>query len=228
MSTNDVKNMVFSSSASIYGESSVIPVNENCPPAPTNPYARSKLIVEQILQDIYTTDPAWHIIILRYFNPVGAHESGLIGEDPQGIPNNLMPYLSQVAVSQLKRLNIFGNDYPTSDGTGVRDYIHVMDLAESHVVALKKMEKVNFKKPLIVNIGTGRGYTVMEMLQAFEKASGKKIPYRIIKRRLGDIATCFADTSLAKKLLGWKSKRDIIDMCNDTWRWQSNNPYGYR
>ena len=228
MSDIGVKKIIFSSSASIYGESSIIPVHENCVSAPTNPYARTKLIIEQILQDIYANDPTWRITILRYFNPVGAHESGLIGEDPQGIPNNLMPYLSQVAVGQLKRLNIFGNDYPTVDGTGVRDYIHVVDLAESHVVALKKMGKMNLKKPLIVNIGTGRGYSVMEMLRAFENASGKTIPYRIVKRRSGDIAACYADTALAKKLLGWKSKRDIFDMCHDTWRWQSNNPHGYR
>jgi UDP-glucose 4-epimerase len=228
MSCYGVKNIVFSSSASIYGDSTVIPIHENCLPSPANPYARSKLIIEQILQDIYRTDQSWRISILRYFNPVGAHESGLIGEDPQGIPNNLMPYLSQVAVGKLKRLSVFGNDYTTSDGTGVRDYIHVVDLAESHVAALKKMEKVKFKNPLVVNIGTGRGYSVLEMVRAFEKASGKKIPFEIVKRRPGDIAACYADTSLAKKLLSWQSRRDIADMCQDTWRWQSNNPHGYR
>lgn len=227
MSGCGVKNIVFSSSASIYGDSSVIPIHENCPAAPTNPYAQSKFMIELILKDIVKADPKWRITILRYFNPVGAHESGLIGEDPQGIPNNLMPYLSQVAVGKLKRLNVFGNDYPTADGTGVRDYIHVVDLAESHVAALKKMGKMKFKNPLVVNVGTGRGYSVLEMLHAFETASGKKIPYRIVKRRPGDIAACYADTYLAKKLLGWKSRRDITDMCNDTWRWQSNNPYGY-
>jgi UDP-glucose 4-epimerase len=231
MSKNGVKNLIFSSSASIYGESSVIPVREDCPPAPANPYARSKLIIEQIIQDTYRADPKWQIVILRYFNPVGAQESGLIGEDPRGIPNNLMPYISQVAVGRRKRINIFGNDYPTSDGTGMRDYIHVMDLAEGHIAALKKIEKTLLRSatqiPLIINLGTGRGYTVMEMLRAFEEASGKKIPYRITKRRPGDIAACYADTSLAQKLLGWKARRSLADMCTDAWRWQSRNPEGY-
>ena len=231
MSQHGVKSLIFSSSASIYGEASVIPIRENAPPAPTNPYARTKLIIENILQDIYTADPGWKMMILRYFNPVGAHQSGLIGEDPQGIPNNLMPFISQVAVGRRRHVNVFGQDYPTIDGTGVRDYIHVMDLVEGHIAALKKIEKPALKKstqrPMIINLGTGRGYSVMEMIKAFAEASGKKIPYRVTGRRPGDIASCYADISLAKKLLGWKAKRDITAMCADTWRWQSNNPQGY-
>ncbi|MDI6743129.1 MAG: UDP-glucose 4-epimerase GalE [Smithella sp.] len=231
MSENDVKKIIFSSSASIYGQAAVIPIAENCPPAPTNPYARSKFIIEQILNDIHRADPQWEVVILRYFNPVGAHQSGLIGEDPQGIPNNLMPYISQVAVGRRKKLQIFGNDYPTSDGTGVRDYIHVMDLAEGHVAALRKIEKKQSsrkkKMPLMINLGTGRGCTVMEMVQAFEKVSGKKIPYSVTKRRAGDIAACYADVTYAKKILKWKTKRSIEDMCCDAWRWQSENPQGY-
>ena len=183
MSKQNIKSLIFSSSASIYGEPSIFPVKEDCTPAPTNPYARSKLIIEQILQDIHVADPSWRIVILRYFNPVGAHESGLVGEDPRGVPNNLMPCISQVAMGSRKKINIYGKDYPTSDGTGVRDYIHIMDLVEGHVAALVKMEKTDlwssYKNPLIINLGTGQGYTVMEMLRAFEEASGKKIPYRI-------------------------------------------------
>jgi UDP-glucose 4-epimerase len=231
MSENGVKKIIFSSSASIYGQAAVVPIKENCPPAPTNPYARSKFIIEQILNDIHVADPQWEVIILRYFNPVGSHQSGLIGEDPQGIPNNLMPYISQVAVGRLKKLQIFGKDYPTPDGTGVRDYIHIMDLAEGHVAALRTMEKkqssLKKKMPLMINLGTGHGCTVMEMVQAFEKVSGRKIPYRVTKRRAGDIAACYADVSYAKKILRWKAKRSIEDMCYDTWRWQSGNPQGY-
>lgn len=231
MSKHNVKSMIFSSSASIYGEPSVVPVKEDSVPAPANPYARSKLMIEQILQDIHKADNSWRIILLRYFNPVGAHESGMIGEDPRGIPNNLMPYISQVAVGSRKGINIFGNDYPTPDGTGVRDYIHVMDLVEGHIAALKKMEKAGLRtasqKPLIVNLGTGRGYSVLEMISSFEKASGKKIPYHIVKRRPGDIAACYADPSLALKLFKWKARRNIADMCADAWRWQSLNPKGY-
>jgi UDP-glucose 4-epimerase len=231
MSNRGVKRLIFSSSASIYGESSIIPVTEDCLPAPTNPYARTKLIIEQILQDIQIADPTWGIVILRYFNPVGAHESGLIGEDPQGIPNNLMPCISQVAVGRSEKINIFGNDYRTSDGTGMRDYIHVMDLVEGHVAALKKMENADiwssYKKPLIINLGTGRGYTVKEMLRAFEEVSEKKIPYSITSRRPGDIAACFADPSLAQRLLEWKARRSLVDMCADAWRWQLRNPQGY-
>jgi UDP-glucose 4-epimerase len=227
MADRGVKKMIFSSSACVYGDSSIIPISEDCPPAPTNPYGHTKLMIEQILLDIHVADPVWRIALLRYFNPVGAHESGLIGEDPQGIPNNLMPYMSQVAVGRRELVNIFGNDYPTSDGTGVRDYIHVMDLADGHVAALKNIEANIFQTPQIINLGTGRGYTVMEMLRALEKESGKMIPYRITNRRPGDIAVCYADTSLAQKLLGWKARFSLEDMCADAWRWQSNNPQGY-
>lgn len=228
MADHGVNKIIFSSSASVYGEADVIPVNENCLPAPTNPYARTKLMIENLLQDIHRADPAWRIMLLRYFNPVGAHPSGLIGEDPRGIPNNLMPFISQVAVGRRKQIHVFGNDYPTPDGSGVRDYIHVMDLVEGHIAALKKMgEKSGHKKPLIVNLGTGRGYSVIEMINAFEKASGRKIPYRFTKRRPGDVATLYADTQLARRALGWKAKRDLADMCADTWRWQFQNPEGY-
>ena len=231
MARRGVKKIIFSSSASVYGEANVSPIKEDSPPAPTNPYARTKLVIENILQDIRAADPAWRIILLRYFNPVGAHQSGLIGEDPHGIPNNLMPFISQVAVGRRRRLNVFGNDYPTKDGTGVRDYIHVMDLAEGHVAALKIMEQTvsrkSGQKHLIINLGTGRGYSVMEMIRAFEQASGRLIPYCIVRRRPGDTAFCCADTSLAQKLLGWKARRVLTDMCADTWRWQSRNPKGY-
>lgn len=231
MAKHGAKKIIFSSSASVYGEASSIPIREDCLTVPTNPYARTKLFIENVLQDLYIADPTWRIILLRYFNPVGAHSSGLIGEDPQGIPNNLLPYISQVAVGRRKQLNIFGNDYPTTDGTGVRDYIHVMDLAEGHIAALKKIDEKDsirkIQKPMIINLGTGRGYTVMDMLHAFEKVTGKKLPYCITKRRPGDIAACYADISLAQKHLGWKAKRNLADMCADTWRWQSNNPSGY-
>ena len=280
MARRDVKKIIFSSSATVYGASSKNPIREDYPTAPTNPYGYTKLMIEQILQDICVADPAWHVVLLRYFNPVGAHPSGLIGEDPRGIPNNLMPYISQVAVGRRKHLNIFGNDYPTKDGTGVRDYIHVMDLAEGHVAALRYMEKTDLSSnilsfprrresrsdssspprdgdaipfchyepplrrrgnlvkinpykmvppsaPLIINLGTGQGYSVLEMVSAFEKASGKKILYRITKRRPGDIAACYADIRFAKKILGWKAKRRLVNMCADTWRWQSQNPTGY-
>lgn len=227
MAQRGVKSIIFSSSACVYGDSSIIPIREDCPLTPTNPYGHTKLIIEQILRDIHVADPVWRVALLRYFNPVGAHESGLIGEDPQGIPNNLMPYLSQVAVGHRELINIFGNDYPTSDGTGVRDYIHVMDLAEGHVAALKNIETDTFQALQIINLGTGKGYSVMEMLRALEKASGKTIPYRITKRRPGDIAACYADTSLAEKLLGWKARRGLADICADAWRWQSKNPQGY-
>jgi len=227
MADRGVKSIIFSSSACVYGDSSIIPIREDCPPAPANPYGHTKLMIEQILRDIHVADPVWRVALLRYFNPVGAHESGLIGEDPQGIPNNLMPYISQVAVGRRELINIFGNDYPTSDGTGVRDYIHVMDLAEGHVAALKNIESDTFLTPQIINLGTGQGYTVMDMLRALEKASGKTIPYRITKRRSGDIAVCYADTFLAQKLLGWMARRSLADMCADAWRWQSNNPQGY-
>jgi UDP-glucose 4-epimerase len=225
MDKHGVKNIIFSSSACVYGDPSIIPIREDCTTAPTNPYGQTKLMIEQILRDIHVADPAWRIALLRYFNPVGAHESGLIGEDPRGVPNNLMPCISQVAVGHREQINIFGNDYPTSDGTGVRDYIHVMDLAEGHVAALNNID--TFQTPQIINLGTGRGYSVMEMISALENASGKTIPYSITNRRTGDIATCHADTTLAKKLLGWRARRNLSDMCADTWRWQSNNPQGY-
>lgn len=227
MTMRDVKKIIFSSSASVYGEATDIPIKENSLTAPASPYACTKQMIEQILKDIHVADPAWRIALLRYFNPVGAHESGLIGEDPQGIPNNLMPYVSQVAVGRHKKVNIFGNDYPTLDGTGVRDYIHVMDLAEGHVAALKKIDTATFKTPQIINLGTGKGCSVMEILHAFEKASGKVIPYHITKRRPGDVAACYADTKLAQKLLEWKARRNLADMCADAWRWQSQNPSGY-
>jgi UDP-glucose 4-epimerase len=231
MEKNNVKKIIFSSSASVYGEASAVPIKEDAPVAPANPYASSKLIIENILKDVYVNNPSWQIVLLRYFNPVGAHQSGLIGEDPQGIPNNLMPYISQVAVGRRKQINVFGKNYPTKDGTGVRDYIHVMDLADGHLSALRKIEKTKAvkakQKPLIINLGTGRGYTVLEVIEAFAKASGRKIPYKITKRRPGDIAVCYAGTALAKKLLGWKAKRNLARMCADAWRWQSQNPEGY-
>jgi UDP-glucose 4-epimerase len=227
MAKHGVKNIIFSSSACVYGDPSTVPIREDCPTAPTNPYGHTKLMIEQILRDIHVADPDWRIALLRYFNPIGAHESGLIGEDPQGIPNNLMPCISQVAVGRRELINIFGNDYPTSDGTGVRDYIHVMDLAEGHLAALKNIETDTFRTPQIINLGTGQGCSVLEMLRALEKASGKTIPYRITNRRPGDIAVCYADTSLAQKLLGWRARRTLADMCTDAWRWQSRNPQGY-
>lgn len=298
MAERGVQKIIFSSSAAVYGDPAVVPIKEDAPTIPTNPYAATKLIIENILRDIYKADPAWRIILLRYFNPVGAHPSGLIGEDPQGIPNNLVPYISQVAVGRRTHINIFGNNYPTKDGTGVRDYIHVMDLAEGHVAALRYMEraesspldsscrrkpasipalsfpdnlsfprrresmptpsspatdvdaipschyepplrrrgnlvKTNLHEmtppapPLAINLGTGRGYTVIEIIEAFARASGRKIPYKITKRRPGDIATCYARTALAKKLFGWKTKRGLDQMCADAWRWQSQNPNGY-
>lgn len=231
MATSGVTRLIFSSSATVYGNPPTVPIQEDFPLAPTNPYGRTKLMIEQILQDLYIAEPDWRIVLLRYFNPVGAHESGLIGEDPQGIPNNLLPYISQVAVGRRERLSVFGNDYPTLDGTGVRDYIHVMDLAEGHVAALQKMETATSfcppPAPLIINLGTGQGYSVLELLHAFEKVSCKTIPYRITDRRPGDIATCYADSSRASNLLGWKAQRTLADMCVDTWRWQSQNPNGY-
>jgi UDP-glucose 4-epimerase len=231
MAARNVKKIIFSSSATVYGDPPAVPIRENFPLAPANPYGHTKLMIEQILQDLHTADPAWRIGLLRYFNPVGAHESGLIGEDPQGIPNNLMPCISQVAVKRRERLRIFGNDYPTPDGTGIRDYIHVMDLAEGHVAALEKIgtaAPLSSTAPLAVNLGTGRGCSVLEMVSAFEKASGQKIPCQVVDRRPGDIAACYADPLLAQRLLGWKSRRTLSDMCTDTWRWQSGNPEGYR
>ncbi|MFW6080954.1 MAG: UDP-glucose 4-epimerase GalE [Desulfosalsimonas sp.] len=220
-----VKDLVFSSSATVYGNPKSVPIKEDAPVAPFNPYGRTKLMIEQVLADLQAADPEWNIALLRYFNPVGAHESGLMGEDPADIPNNLMPYISKVAVGELDEVKVFGNDYPTIDGTGVRDYIHVMDLAEGHVRALDKLAG---KCGLFTcNLGTGRGYSVLEMITAFERACGRKIPYRITDRRPGDIAECWADPSLAQKELGWKAKYGIAEMCAHTWRWQSMNPEGY-
>ncbi|WP_099330921.1 UDP-glucose 4-epimerase GalE [Priestia aryabhattai] len=220
-----VKNLVFSSSATVYGSTNQVPISEDTPIGAVNPYGRTKQMIEEILRDLYTSDETWSIALLRYFNPIGAHESGLIGEDPNGIPNNLMPYISQVAVGKLQSLNVFGSDYSTKDGTGVRDYIHVVDLAKGHLKALKK---VQFSKGVdAYNLGTGKGYSVLEMVKAFEIASGKKVSYTITNRRPGDAAICFADASKAKVKLGWVAAKGISEMCEDTWRWQKNNPNGY-
>lgn len=216
----DVKTVVFSSSATVYGSPETAPISEEAPLKPASPYGRTKLVIEDMLRDLHRADPAWRIGLLRYFNPVGAHASGLIGEDPNGIPNNLMPYLAQVAAGRLPKLSVFGNDYPTPDGTGVRDYIHVADLAQGHLSALRHLAET--PGLLTVNLGTGRGYSVLEMVQAFEKASGRKIPYQIVERRPGDIAACYADPSLAEALLGWKAARGVEEMCADAWKWQQN------
>jgi UDP-glucose 4-epimerase len=227
MADAGVFNFIFSSSATVYGEPIEMPISEVCPiGVPTNPYGRSKLIVEDMLRDLVVSDPRWHIAILRYFNPVGAHDSGLIGEDPSGIPNNLLPYISQVAVGKLPELIVFGNDYPTPDGTGVRDYIHVMDLAEGHLCALEALKTVAGAR--VWNLGTGIGYSVFEILQAFESASSIKIPYSVASRRLGDVASCYADPSKAKRELGWQANRDLSAMMCDLWRWQQMNPSGFK
>ena len=221
-----VKNIVFSSSATVYGSPEVMPITEDCPKGQcTNPYGWTKSMMEQIMTDLQKAHPEWNVILLRYFNPVGAHESGRIGEDPKGIPNNLMPYISQVAVGKLEKLGVFGNDYHTPDGTGVRDYIHVVDLADGHVKAIKYI----FTNPGldIINLGTGTGYSVLDMVKAFSKACGKEIPYEIKPRRAGDIDMCYADPTKAARVLGWKAKRGLDEMCRDTWRWQSQNPNGY-
>lgn len=220
MAEAGVKTLIFSSSATVYGDPASVPIREDFPRSATNPYGASKLMIEDILADLSKADPEWNIGRLRYFNPVGAHESGLIGEAPSGIPNNLMPYVAQVACGQRERLNVFGGDYPTSDGTGVRDYIHVVDLAEGHVAALDAL--LREKGLLTVNLGTGCGYSVLDMVRSFEKASGRPVPYSIVDRRPGDIATCYADPALAERLLGWKATRGIDDMCRDAWRWQQN------
>lgn len=219
------KQIVFSSSATVYGDPHTTPIKEDFPLSATNPYGRSKLIIEEILRDLYVSDNSWKIVLLRYFNPVGAHASGMIGEDPNGIPNNLMPFIAQTAVGRREKLSVFGDDYDTPDGTGVRDYIHVVDLAEGHLKALEKIGEVD--GVLAVNLGTGKGYSVLDMVKAFEKASGKKVPYEIAPRRSGDIAKCYADPSYAKELLGWEATKGIEEMCEDTWRWQSMNPNGY-
>jgi UDP-glucose 4-epimerase len=225
MNENNCKKMIFSSSATVYGDPHTTPIKEDFPLSVTNPYGRSKLIIEDILRDVYKSDNRWKIVLLRYFNPAGAHESGLIGEDPGGIPNNLMPVIARTAVGKIKELRIFGNDYNTDDGTGVRDYIHVVDLAEGHVKALDKLNE--FFEIMTINLGTGKGYSVLEMIKAFEQASGRKVPYVIASRRAGDIAKCFADPSYAKEVLNWEAKRDIKAMCEDSWRWQLNNPDGF-
>ena len=221
-----VKNIVFSSSATVYGDPAFVPITEECPKGTcTNPYGWTKSMLEQILSDLTVPDKEWNVILLRYFNPIGAHKSGTMGEDPSGIPNNLMPYITQVAVGKRDHLNVFGNDYPTHDGTGVRDYIHVVDLAVGHVKALNKIKENCGLK--IYNLGTGHGYSVLDIVKAFEKASGVKIPYEITPRRPGDIATCYADASKAGKELGWEAQYGIEEMCADSWRWQKNNPEGY-
>lgn len=226
MRKHGVKNMIFSSSATVYGSPAFVPITEECPKGEiTNPYGQTKSMLEQILTDMQKADPEWNVILLRYFNPIGAHKSGTIGENPNGIPNNLMPYITQVAVGKLPCLGVFGDDYDTPDGTGVRDYIHVVDLALGHVKSLKKVEE---KAGLcIYNLGTGNGYSVLEIVKNFEEASGKKVPYEIKPRRAGDIATCYADATKAKEELGWQAKRGIKEMYQDSWRWQSNNPNGY-
>lgn len=226
MKAHGVRNLVFSSSATVYGDPAAVPIIEDFPLSATNPYGRSKLMIEDILRDLHLSDPSWNIALLRYFNPVGAHASGRIGEDPNGIPNNLMPYVAQVAVGKLPELRVFGNDYPTPDGTGVRDYIHVVDLALGHLRALDKLAG----NPGLVayNLGTGRGYSVLEVVAAFEAAAGRRIPYRIVGRRPGDVAASYADPARARAELGWVAARSLADMCADTWRWQSANPQGYQ
>ncbi|MBS4197569.1 UDP-glucose 4-epimerase GalE [Lederbergia citri] len=221
----NVKNLVFSSSATVYGMPERIPISEDSALRAQSPYGRTKQMIEEILRDLYTSDENWSIALLRYFNPIGAHESGLIGEAPNGIPNNLMPYITQVAIGKLKELNIFGNDYPTKDGTGVRDYIHVVDLAKGHLKALEKVTRTTGVEAY--NLGTGKGYSVLEIVEAFEKAANLKIPYKITERRKGDIAICYADPSKAERELGWTAEKDIEEMCRDSWRWQSRNPNGY-
>lgn len=226
MQDRGVKNIVFSSSATVYGNPASVPIKEDFPLSCTNPYGRTKLMIEDILRDLNVSDRDWNVALLRYFNPVGAHESGRIGEDPNDIPNNLMPYISQVAVGKLRELSVFGNDYPTPDGTGVRDYIHVVDLALGHLGAL---EKLNTNPGVVTyNLGTGRGYSVLDMVRAFARASGREVKYKITGRRPGDIAMCYADPSLAEAELGWQARRGIDEMCIDTWRWQSRNPGGYK
>lgn len=228
MSICRVKKLVFSSSATVYGDPQRLPLTEDHPLSATNPYGQTKLTIEHILRDLQRSDPSWRIGILRYFNPVGAHDSGLIGEDPHGIPNNLMPFVAQVAIGRHPYLNVFGDDYPTPDGTGIRDYIHVVDLALGHLKALEAL--AHWTDPLnclTVNLGTGKGYSVLEIVRAFEQASGKRVAYKIAPRRPGDVAACYADPTKAAALLGWKAERTLADMCADTWRWQNLNPQGY-
>ena len=225
MTEFEVKNLVFSSSATVYGDPETLPLTEECRVGgTTNPYGTSKLMQERILQDVWASDHGWNIALLRYFNPVGAHESGLIGEDPKGIPNNLMPYIAQVASGKLTKIGVFGNDYPTPDGTGVRDYIHVVDLARGHVAAIEKLTETGVH---IYNLGTGNGYSVLDMIHAFSKACNKPLPYDIKPRRAGDIAACYASSKKAEEELGWKAEYDLEKMCSDQWHWQKNNPNGY-
>ena len=228
MQRHGVRRIVFSSSATVYGAAEKMPLGEDAPLGPTTPYGHSKLMVERILRDLAAADPAYRVMLLRYFNPVGAHPSGLIGEDPVDTPNNLMPFVAQVAVGRRARLKVFGDDYPTPDGTGVRDYIHVVDLAQGHVAALQRIMAADAPREAIVNLGTGHGHTVLEMVRAFESASGRPVPYDIVERRPGDVATCYAEVRRARELLGWDAKRGLAEMCVDTWRWQSGNPDGYR
>ena len=226
MRAHGCKNIIFSSSATVYGDPAEIPITENCPKGTcTNPYGWTKWMQEQILTDIHTADPEWNVILLRYFNPIGAHKSGLIGEDPKGIPNNLLPYVAQVAIGKLPEINVFGNDYDTPDGTGVRDYIHVVDLARGHVKAIERFAKKD--GVFVCNLGTGHGYSVLDVIHAFEKACGKELPYVIRERRPGDIATCYSSPAKAAKELGWTAEYDLEDMCRDSWNWQQKNPNGY-
>ncbi len=226
MRSHGVKNIIFSSSATVYGDPAFVPITEDCPKGKiTNPYGQTKGMLEQVLTDLNAADPEWNVVLLRYFNPIGAHESGLIGEDPKGIPNNLVPYIAQVAVGRLEALGVFGNDYDTPDGTGVRDYIHVVDLAKGHVKAIQKL--LQKSGVCIYNLGTGKGCSVLDVLHAYEKACAKKLPYVIKPRRAGDIAACYADPSKAKRELGWVAEKGIDEMCADSWRWQSRNPNGY-
>jgi UDP-glucose 4-epimerase len=226
MQENDCFNLVFSSSATVYGDPASVPITEDFPLSTTNPYGRTKLFIEEIMRDVCASDPRWRCVLLRYFNPIGAHASGRIGEDPQDVPNNLMPYVMQVAVGMREEVSVFGDDYDTPDGTGVRDYIHVVDLALGHVAAIGKLD--DFRGCVPVNLGTGRGYSVLEMVAAAEKASGRTIPYKVTPRRPGDIATCYADPVLAAEKLGWRAERGIDEMCADHWKWQSANPRGYQ
>lgn len=225
MRMHDVRRLVFSSSATVYGDPEELPIPEHAATGATNPYGRSKLMIEHMLEDLFRADPAWSISILRYFNPIGAHESGMIGEDPDGVPNNLVPYIAQVAVGKLEQLKVYGDDYPTPDGTGVRDYIHVVDLAQGHVKALDRaMHSTGVE---VFNLGTGQGYSVLDVIAAFAEVSGRTIPYTITERRPGDIAACYADPAKARELLGWSATRGLKQMCEDTWRWQASNPQGF-
>jgi UDP-glucose 4-epimerase len=228
MAAHGVPRIVFSSSATVYGLAETMPLDESAPTGPINPYGRSKLMVEEILADQALADPAWRVLLLRYFRPVGAHASGLIGEDPVGVPNNLMPFVAQVAVGRHERLRVFGSDYLTPDGTGVRDYIHVVDLAAGHVAALRRILAADAPRTATVNLGTGRGHTVLEVVRAFEIASGRSVPFEIVARRPGDVATCYADVTRARELIGWSAQRGLPEMCADAWRWQSANPQGFR